>query len=305
LFGIWISLTVGVLTWLDSATGILALALLSLSSLIILLQSLGIIGWILILSGAFVYGFAEFSFWGFSNHMFVTVCAYLVGLLGLILFGKIVLRYSTNMSQQVHQLQQVVNELTMHGSSGLVKWQYARINLKLEILRSQRYKRPLCLFFLQIKNWDEITEDIDFDASEDLLNHLSSLLTDALRNVDTASQYDDTTYGVILPETSREGCHTVIHRFHETVEQKMRMALNTGVSVFPDDGVEDNQIIAAAETALQYSITSRKSIVFFSDLGMDDEKITQADSKSDISDDDFSGQAPNLEQSTFPPDLPA
>ena len=270
LLGVWLSLSIGSLLLLNPESGVLAIALFSFTTLIVLFNVLNVYGWILIIIGLFTFAFSEFTFWGISRDFFLNISVYFVGLIGTIILGRLVVRRVNSVYDENSNMQKVISELTTFENTGLVKWQYAQSNLNLEISRSQRYKKPLCFFLLQVKNVNGLDDENSFDDAKKLMEIISTYFKEALRGLDIATQFNDITIGAILPETSKDGCKKVVERFHLIIEQKMRIPLLTGIAVFPQDGVSNTQIITAAEIALDQAKTSGKSIVFFDSVQGDD-----------------------------------
>ena len=261
-FGIWLSLAIGSLVWLNPSTGFLSLALFAFSTLVILKNVFKILGWFQVVACMGVYAYVEFIFWGFSDFTLINVTFYFVGMVGTIITGRLVVRKLANIHNQVIRLQNMVEELIIRENTGLVRWQYALVNLKAEVFRGRRYGKPFCLFLMQIKNWDSLIKEMSEDKAEELMHDLSKQLLRALRDVDIAINYNEITLGALLPETPMIGCNELVSRILSNVEKILGISLHFGIAVFPQNGSTENEIVAAAETALNHALTHGKSIVY-------------------------------------------
>ena len=256
IFGIWLSLAIGSLVWRNPSTGILSLALFAFSTLVILNNVFKILGWLLVVAGLGVYAYAEFIFWGFTDFTILNVTVYFVGLVGTILTGRLVVRKLADIHNQAIRLENMVDELIIRETTGLVRWQYALVYLKAEVFRSRRYGKPFCLFLMQIKNFDSLKEEKSGYEINELMVALSNQLLGALRDVDIAITYNEITLGAILPETPMIGCNDLVSRILSNAEKKLRISLHFGIAVFPQNGSTENEIVTAAETALNHAINS-------------------------------------------------
>jgi GGDEF domain-containing protein len=73
-------------------------------------------------------------------------------------------------------------------------------------------------------------------------------------------------YGAILPDTKPEGALVVARRLSDIVARKSRIDLRIGIAHFPTDGVTEQELQKAAETALQLALTSDQTIALYSQI---------------------------------------
>lgn len=151
---------------------------------------------------------------------------------------------------------QVYDRLT-----GLYDKKYFLEHLELEVLRCGRYRRPLSVLMLEVQ-YDYFMPHLDvrWSMGYGLFKQLGAILLGTLRHVDMAARYDGDKVAIFLPETGREGAVVAAERIRSRVENhpfigtdtadRVRLAVNLGISVFPRHGTAAEELLLAARDAM-------------------------------------------------------
>lgn len=173
--------------------------------------------------------------------------------------------------EEVFMREDLVDKLT-----GLYNRKYFEGRLEEEISRSGRYKRPLTVLLFEIDYNHFITDyDIKWGMSYTLLKQFGAFILKTYRNVDLAGRYQGDIFAVILPETPQEGALIAAERLRTAVEKRIfigdnklpeiKIAINVGVVVYPQNGLTASELITAAQKALLEAKNSGGNKVALSD----------------------------------------
>lgn len=151
--------------------------------------------------------------------------------------------------------------------TGLLSHAYFQRRLDEELARSRRHGRIFSLIFVDIDHFRSVNERLGFSVGDQLLKVVARLIHGSSRTSDqsfripkgageSAARYAGDQFVLMLPETDREGALAKARKLKERSEQTCqsmgaaRVTLSMGVATYPDDAVEREQLLEAAETAL-------------------------------------------------------
>jgi diguanylate cyclase (GGDEF)-like protein len=133
--------------------------------------------------------------------------------------------------------------------------------LAVEVLRSQRYRRPFGLLMIDVDHFKRYNDANGHPQGNRVLKELAELLHDNFKNTDVVARYGGEEFVVLLLETrSKEECVSVAERLRSMVEwcgfpraetqPNGRITVSIGVSYCPEDGQSADELIQAADEAL-------------------------------------------------------
>ena len=93
---------------------------------------------------------------------------------------------------------------------------YKRLNY--EVRRAIRYKRPLSLLFVTVDKLDRVVENHGLRGENAVILCCGKMLLGCVRDVDVAGRCRDDSFGVILPETPRNGAEVAAERMRTKME---------------------------------------------------------------------------------------
>jgi diguanylate cyclase (GGDEF)-like protein/PAS domain S-box-containing protein len=131
--------------------------------------------------------------------------------------------------------------------------------LEEEINRAKRYGSHLSLVICDIDYFKEINDMYGHDTGDRVLQEVSSLMRESLRNTDVIGRYGGDEFFLILPETSMEGSMEIADRIRLMVKnyafsidkkKAVRATLSLGIAEYNPDKEDITNFIKRADTAL-------------------------------------------------------
>ena len=137
---------------------------------------------------------------------------------------------------------------------------YFENQLEKEILRSRRNGIPFALLMIDLDGFKSYNDRFLHSAGDIALQEFASILSDSVREVDTASRLGGDEFAVILVESSAEGARDlasrVIGRFRDHMVPGMdnqrteRLSASIGIAAFPVDSFDKQDLVCKADRAL-------------------------------------------------------
>jgi len=129
--------------------------------------------------------------------------------------------------------------------------------LKYEVARADRYKRPLTIGLLRIDEYEEFKNDYGPLGCEFALKHVAKVLHETLREVDIAARLELEQFAIILPETNQAGGNVVAERIRQALLKRpvkinslnIDITCSIGISSFPKHGVDPDSMLASCLNA--------------------------------------------------------
>jgi two-component system, cell cycle response regulator len=134
--------------------------------------------------------------------------------------------------------------------------------LKDELKRAKRYKRPVSLLVIEIDGHKEIQRQFGALTSDAVLKVVSGILKDCVRDVDVAARYSGDQFAIVLPETNAAGAAVVAERIRQRVGQQaithnwnnLKVTASIGLASFPAHAREHDELIARSVQALELAV---------------------------------------------------
>jgi len=129
---------------------------------------------------------------------------------------------------------------------------------KEEIRRSMRHKSNLPLLMLDLDHFKETNDRFGHLVGDVVLKEVAGILKSNLREIDIIGRYGGEEFAIALAGTGREEAHQAAERIRESIEgtvfkaydEVVSTTVSIGVGVFPDDGVDVENLIESADKAL-------------------------------------------------------
>lgn len=160
------------------------------------------------------------------------------------------------------------------GLTGLFNHRHFEEILDMELSRADRYNRPLCLIMLDVDHFKIYNDTNGHPEGDVLLQSLSRILLERIRDVDTAARYGGEEFAILLPETNLEKGRVVAEDIRECVEKNPfrsaqcqplgKVTVSLGVAEFPDDGSDAKSLVKRADEALYKAKNSGRNLVICS-----------------------------------------
>ncbi len=144
--------------------------------------------------------------------------------------------------------------------TGLYNRRYFEERLSEEFRRSLRYSRPMSLMLVDIDNFKSVKDYLSAHVADEVLSKTAALAKANFRNVDIAARYEGEKFVVIMPETEGSNAMIVAERFRQAYltilkeyrSQEVPLTLSLGIAEYPSSAQTTDDLIAAADKALNY-----------------------------------------------------
>ena len=144
------------------------------------------------------------------------------------------------------------------GLTGVYNRRYFQERLDQELMRANRYKRPMSLILFDIDHFKKFNDSYGHLVGDAVLRELARVVGGRLRNIDILARYGGEEFIIILPETPKEGAAELSERLRAMVEshpfpynggQPLTVTISMGVGAFPEVK-EKEALIKATDDAL-------------------------------------------------------
>ena len=143
--------------------------------------------------------------------------------------------------------------------TGIPNRRYFLQLLEAELVRTRRYRHPLCLAMLDLDHFKRVNDSHGHAAGDQVLRHFTQFLRAHLRAVDVVGRLGGEEFAILLPETGLESALFVLRRTMallaqstlDEVEPGFQYTFSAGVVALdePND-VDSSWLLASADTAL-------------------------------------------------------
>jgi len=126
------------------------------------------------------------------------------------------------------------------------------------IKRAKRSNKRIALMFIDLDQFKHINDTLGHSAGDQLLQLASSRLVDIVRSSDTVARLGGDEFTVLIPDLSDiHPVEDVVNNILETLSAPFQLAENEafvsasiGITIYPDDGIEADQLLRNADSAM-------------------------------------------------------
>ena len=126
-----------------------------------------------------------------------------------------------------------------------------------ELNRSRRYGQPLGLVILDLHRFKEVNDKHGHPRGDDVLRATAATLKTALRTSDSAFRIGGDEFALLLPQTDAVRALALSRRVETVFEEmigplglEVRVGMDRGVAIFPQDAEQADQLIRIADERL-------------------------------------------------------
>jgi len=160
--------------------------------------------------------------------------------------------------------------------TGLPNRRLMQDRLNQAIMSARRNHRYVAVLFIDVDRFKVLNDTLGHDTGDTILKDIAKRLAGAVREVDTVSREGGDEFVVILPDLDRpESARTVADKIAREISapveiagQELHVTTSIGISHFPNDATDVNQLLKHADNAMyQAKEAGRNTIRYFtSDL---------------------------------------
>ncbi|MCB9944102.1 MAG: GGDEF domain-containing protein [Geminicoccaceae bacterium] len=137
--------------------------------------------------------------------------------------------------------------------TGLGNPRMLREVLRREVIRSERYSRPLSVVFIDLDGFKTINDRHGHHAGDRLLRQLAGIMQSQSRDCDTACRYGGDEFVLIMPETRAAGAQQMLERMGGRLRQTFDLAVRVSAGIveyagYPKMTIDD--LLARADRSM-------------------------------------------------------
>jgi diguanylate cyclase (GGDEF)-like protein/PAS domain S-box-containing protein len=146
------------------------------------------------------------------------------------------------------------------------------------MLQCSRHEQSLAVVFLDLDAFKEVNDVYGHDVGDELLIALSVRMKEALREGDTLARFGGDEFIAVLADLAKiEDCEPVLERFLLAASEPviigdlvLNVSASIGVTIYPQDSVDADQLIRHADQAMYVAKQSGKNSYHLFDTVQDD-----------------------------------
>jgi diguanylate cyclase (GGDEF)-like protein len=165
--------------------------------------------------------------------------------------------------------------------TGLYNRYYFAEELQRYFALAHRYLQPLSCILMDLDLFQDFNTRYGHPAGDDLLQNISSLIKQNVREVDMAARYGGEEFILLLPMIDGSGASALAERLRSQVEQqawenpsigKFHITISCGVASIPTQGIETAEsLLTCVDKALQRAKSNGRNRVEIYESGIDDQ----------------------------------
>ena len=120
-----------------------------------------------------------------------------------------------------------------------------------------RQDQKCAIFFIDIDNFKQVNDRFGHEKGDLLLRSIAGRLSRMMRSSDTVARLGGDEFGISLANVTREGVRVVATKILDTLKQEFTMneeavniSASIGISLFPDNGTDLNNLLSFADRAM-------------------------------------------------------
>src|SRR3989339_1583680 len=155
------------------------------------------------------------------------------------------------------------------GLTGVYVRKFFDERLQNEIIRASRFKKPVCLALSDIDHFKNFNDTYGHQQGDEALKRFSQVLKRICSETDIICRYGGEEFSFIFPETTKDECMGIAEDIRTEFEKELinnqHITVSIGISLFPEDAVEHNQLIRKADERLYKAKSAGRNRIIWKD----------------------------------------
>jgi len=153
--------------------------------------------------------------------------------------------------------------------TGMLNRRYFIELAEAELIRSERYERPLSVFMLDVDHFKKINDTHGHNAGDAVLRRLGEIMQKTLREVDVIGRMGGEEFAILLPETTLENAARVAERLREKISLQaislsgglpLHITVSIGVAALSGRDLNIDTLLSFADEALYEAKLERNQV---------------------------------------------
>ncbi len=178
--------------------------------------------------------------------------------------------------ENIKLLNRLENMAYTDGLTALFNYRYFIRELEKEIKRAKRYNYEISLIMIDIDDFKKVNDLFGHNTGNAVLKKLSEILSSSIRDIDIIARYGGEEFVILLPNTKKENAKILAERIRRRVEERFEIdsqslpsiTITLGISSFPRDGRDMEELIKKADIALYYGKNMGKNTTVLYNEGL-------------------------------------
>ncbi|MCR8630054.1 GGDEF domain-containing protein [Paenibacillus radicis (ex Xue et al. 2023)] len=131
------------------------------------------------------------------------------------------------------------------------------------LTKMNQRKKELSLFVVDVDKFKQINDTYGHDMGDTVLKNIAALLKSSTRKSDFVTRWGGDEFLIVAPYANKNDASIIINRIEKQLQEvsiqlSLELSLSIGVSVYPDNAVEMEELISLADKNM-YITKSEKS----------------------------------------------
>ncbi|HEV2113674.1 MAG TPA: sensor domain-containing diguanylate cyclase, partial [Terriglobales bacterium] len=158
--------------------------------------------------------------------------------------------------QNAYSFERAKQMADIDGLTGVFNRRHLEKRIVGEIERLTRYNHGMAILMVDIDHFKRINDEFGHMLGDEVLRHVSQLMTNHLRKADIVCRYGGEEFAILLPETVGDSAVGVADKLRRRIEQysfpgvARPVTISIGVADYPAHGQNRDELVRAADEAL-------------------------------------------------------
>lgn len=178
--------------------------------------------------------------------------------------------------QTIIELQHHIHQLDIDIQTDALTGIFNRRTFNLAITNHIQSQSPFALIFLDIDFFKKVNDTYGHLVGDNVLKYLAKMMRELSRDGDLCFRYGGEEFAIIIPNNDHDSAFNVAERLRKKLEVTPSptgevIKVSLGIALYPDDGQQESDIIAAADIALYESkSTGRNKTTIYTKKAIDE-----------------------------------
>ncbi|HET7205300.1 MAG TPA: sensor domain-containing diguanylate cyclase [Terriglobales bacterium] len=169
--------------------------------------------------------------------------------------------------QNAHHVERVRQLAYIDGLTGIFNRRFFEMRIAEEIERARRFDTRMALIMIDIDQFKRLNDEFGHLLGDEVLRQVSSIFSQHLRKIDVLCRYGGEEFIIALSQTDPESAFGVADKLRKVVAAwqfpgvPRSVTISAGVAVLPEDGINRDDLVKVADSALYLAKQSGRNRV--------------------------------------------